>query len=75
LERIGDARRLEKLERWVAAAYMACRGVEVMLRALLRSETRMLKTGHDLRELLKQVGAVQLLRNRDRRELKQAASR
>lgn len=69
LERLGEAYTLLRDERFAGSIYLAGRGVEGMLRAVLwRSDPEVsagktpLDTGHDLRELLVRVRALGLLK-------------
>lgn len=69
LERLGDAYRLLTDGRFAGSVYMAGRGVEAILRALIwrgdpdiRTGKKALETGHSLRELLMVVQALGLLR-------------
>ena len=73
LERLGDARILLDSERFAASIYLAGRGVEAMLRALIWRHDRAiregrlsLETGHDLRELLSRVRNLGLLSSNTR---------
>ena len=68
LERLGDARILLASEQFAGSIYLAGRGVEGMLRALIwrndhgvREGRKALETGHDLRELLTRVRNLGLL--------------
>jgi hypothetical protein len=75
MERLVEAQRLREEEQFAGSIYLAGRGVEGMLRAVLwkkdrtiREGRRVLETGHDLRSLLKEIGNLGLLRTDDRDE-------
>jgi len=78
LERIGDASVLLRAEQFAGAIYLAGRGVESILRAMVwkadrqvRQGSKSLETGHDLRALLALVSNLGLLvsaNDRDRLE-------
>jgi hypothetical protein len=68
-ERIRDASLLLAAGHFAGSAYLGGRGVEGMLRALLwkfdpmiKTGRKTLETGHDLRELLTEIGNLGLLR-------------
>lgn len=65
LERLLDAQIMRREKRWAAAAYLAGRAAESMLRALLRLKTPNNESGHDLKDLLKQVEYLGLIHQRD----------
>lgn len=69
-ERLSDALALLRAGRFAGSVYLAGRGVEGMMRALLwrpdpgiRLGRKDLETGHDLRRLLTQIRNLGLLRN------------
>ncbi len=64
-----DARVLRDSACWVGGAYNAGRAVEAILRGLLMLETRENTSGHDLRDLLKQAGRLNLVREPDQTRL------
>lgn len=77
LERIGDASLLLRAGQFAGAIYLAGRGVESLLRAIIwkadpeiQRGAKALDTGHDLRALLSLVSDLGLLAGEeDRREL------
>jgi hypothetical protein len=71
LERIGEAALLLRAEQFAGAIYLAGRGVEGMLRAMIwkgdpevQKGRKALETGHDLRELLIVVRNLGLISGR-----------
>src|SRR3712207_3974070 len=82
LERIRESHLLLSHGYFAGSVYLAGRGVEGMLRALiwlsdaeLRRRQKSLETGHDLRELLTAVRDLGLLRPDGRDELEAAVQR
>jgi hypothetical protein len=63
--RYDEARALYLAERFVGAVYLAGRAVEAVLRAIHWRKHQRLECGHDLRELLADVGELGFLTPRD----------
>jgi HEPN domain-containing protein len=76
-ERLAESRLLLEREMFAGAVYLAGRAVESVLRAVIwrhdteiKAGTKSLETGHDLRELLREIVDLGALRNaNDRDEL------
>jgi hypothetical protein len=75
-ERLADAQILQNQRHFAGAIYLAGRGVEGMLRAVVwkrdhevRSGRKSLETGHDLRNLLQEIANLGLLQRNERDDL------
>ncbi len=70
--RIDDAWSLFDQERWEGAVYLAGRAAQAMLRGLLARQRGELQVGHDLREHLRQVRGLGILKLNEDDELEDA---
>jgi len=61
LARLGDARSLYDGGQWSGATYVAGRGVEAVLRALILKRSDRIESGHDLKHHLKSARRLGLL--------------
>ena len=68
-ERVEDARRLHRTERYPAAIYLSGVAVESLLYAYRLKEDANFKARHDLPSLLKESGIARFIESNDRRKL------
>ena len=59
--RLEDARMLQSSEHWSGATYLAGRGVEAMLRAVILKRSDRIDSGHDLKHHLKSARRLGML--------------